>query len=58
AELVAAGVVRKAEPVKVLGTGELTVPLTISVHAYSASAVQKITAAGGRALDVTGAPLP
>ena len=49
ADLVAKGAVRKKSPVKVLGTGELTVPLRVRVHAYSASAREKITAAGGSA---------
>ena len=47
-ELVAAGAVRPGEPVKVLGNGDLgAVKLQISAHAFSESAVQKITAAGG-----------
>jgi large subunit ribosomal protein L15 len=48
AELVEAGAVRKNQPVKVLGTGELNgVALTLSAHAFSASAKEKIAAAGG-----------
>jgi len=39
---------RTDEPVKVLGTGELSQPLTLKVHAVSESARQKIEAAGGR----------
>ena len=39
--------VRRGELVKVLGTGELTVALRVSVHAVSGSARQKIEAAGG-----------
>ena len=47
-ELVQAGAVRKGQPVKVLGTGELGgVALQVSAHAFSASAKEKITAAGG-----------
>ena len=46
-DLVAKGAVRKGEPVKVLGTGELSVKLTIAVDAYSESAKEKILAAGG-----------
>jgi len=46
-ELVAAGAVRKDRPVKVLGTGELTVALQVSAHAFSSSAKDKIAAAGG-----------
>ena len=48
AELVEAGAVRKGQPVKVLGNGDLGgVKLQISAHAFSASAKEKITAAGG-----------
>ncbi len=47
-ELADAGAVRKNQPVKVLGTGELGgVALQISAHAFSVSAKEKITAAGG-----------
>jgi large subunit ribosomal protein L15 len=46
-ELVKAGLVRKGEPVKVLGDGELSVALRVSAHRFSASAKEKITAAGG-----------
>jgi large subunit ribosomal protein L15 len=52
ADLVAKGAVRSGEPVKVLGDGELTVRLDISVNAFSASAREKITAAGGSATTV------
>ena len=48
-ELVAAGAVRKGEPVKVLGEGELTVKLDVTADAFSASARDKIAAAGGSA---------
>lgn len=46
-DLVAKGAVRKGEPVKVLGTGELAVALTVTVDAVSESAKSKIEAAGG-----------
>ena len=49
ADLVAKGAVRDGQLVKVLGTGEIGVALTISVHAFSSSARQKIEAAGGTA---------
>jgi large subunit ribosomal protein L15 len=53
AELVQAGAVRKGQPVKVLGSGELGgVSLTISAHAFSESAKEKITAAGGTTTEV------
>ena len=44
-----AGLVRKRGLVKVLGRGELTRRLTVSAHAFSASAVSAIEAAGGSA---------
>jgi len=47
-ELAEAGAVRKGQPVKVLGSGDLGgVSLQVSAHAFSASAKEKITAAGG-----------
>jgi large subunit ribosomal protein L15 len=49
ADLVARGAVRKGELVKVLGTGEAVSGLRVSAHAFSASAIEKITAAGGTA---------
>ncbi|WP_067597811.1 50S ribosomal protein L15 [Nocardiopsis listeri] len=45
--LVDKGAVRKNQPVKVLGTGEITVAVQVSVNAFSSSAKEKITAAGG-----------
>jgi large subunit ribosomal protein L15 len=45
--LVAAGAVRANQPVKVLGTGEVTQAFQVSAHAFSASAREKIEAAGG-----------
>ncbi|MCT9142037.1 50S ribosomal protein L15 [Streptomyces violarus] len=47
ADLVAKGAVRKNSLVKVLGQGELTVALQVTVDAVSGSAKEKITAAGG-----------
>ena len=49
-DLVEAGAVRKGQPVKVLGTGDLGgVKLDLTANAFSASAVEKIQAAGGSA---------
>lgn len=46
--LVAAGVIKSlAHPVKMLGDGELTHPLTVKAHKFSAKARSKIEAAGG-----------
>ena len=41
------GFVRTSEQVKILGDGELKAKLTVHAHAFSASAKEKITKAGG-----------
>jgi large subunit ribosomal protein L15 len=46
-DLVAKGLVRKNQPVKVLGTGEITVAVNVKADAFSSSATEKISAAGG-----------
>ena len=46
-DLVAKGAVRGGQLVKVLGSGDLTVKLDLTVDAWSASAKEKIEAAGG-----------
>ena len=46
-DLVAKGAVRKGEPVKVLGNGDVSVKLEVVVDKVSASAKTKIEAAGG-----------
>lgn len=46
-ELVAAGAVRKNQPVKVLGDGDISVAVTVTADKVSASAKSKIEAAGG-----------
>jgi large subunit ribosomal protein L15 len=51
-ELVAAGAVRKNSLVKVLGDGDLGVALQLSAHKFSATARDKITAAGGTATEL------
>jgi large subunit ribosomal protein L15 len=48
-ELVAKGAVRSGLPVKVLGTGEVSVKLDVTVHRFSGAAKDKIVAAGGTA---------
>ncbi len=45
--LVEKGAVRQGHPVKVLGTGEITVPVQVEAHRFSATAKEKIEAAGG-----------
>jgi large subunit ribosomal protein L15 len=48
AEFVSSGAARKGQPVKVLGSGDLNgVALQVKAHAFSASAKEKIEAAGG-----------
>ncbi len=44
---------RKGVPVKILGKGELTKGLTVTAHAFSASARERIEAAGGTAQLIT-----
>ncbi|GAA5178180.1 50S ribosomal protein L15 [Rugosimonospora acidiphila] len=52
-ELVEAGAVRKGQPVKILGTGELGgVTLQVSANAFSASAKEKIEAGGGTTTEI------
>ncbi|XVX21169.1 50S ribosomal protein L15 [Actinomycetota bacterium] len=51
-DLAAKGAVRAGEPVKVLGTGEIAVKVNVTVDKFSASAKEKIEAAGG---SITGA---
>jgi large subunit ribosomal protein L15 len=46
-DLVAKGAVRDGHPVKVLGQGDITVKVEVSADAFSASAKEKIEAAGG-----------
>ncbi len=46
-ELLDAGLIGKAYPVKLLGDGELEVGLTVRVHAASESASRKVEKAGG-----------
>jgi len=42
------GLVRRGQPVKILGNGELSKAVTVSAHKFSGSARAKIEAAGGR----------
>ena len=51
-DLVAKGAVRRNQPVKVLGQGEIDVAVQVSAHAFSASAREKIQAAGGSATEL------
>jgi len=51
-ELVAAGAVRRNQPVKVLGHGDISVAVQVSAHAFSETAKNKITAAGGSATEL------
>jgi len=48
-----AGIVRELKtPIKILGRGEIEVPLSIAAHKFSASARQKIEAAGGSVREI------
>jgi large subunit ribosomal protein L15 len=52
ADLVAAGAVRPGSPIKILGHGDISVELQVSAHAFSASAKEKIAAAGGGTTEI------
>ena len=54
--MAARGIIRAADKVKVLGDGELAGRITIRAHAFSASAREKIAAAGGVAELIEGQP--
>jgi large subunit ribosomal protein L15 len=52
ADLVAAGAVRPDHKVKILGTGDVSVALQVTAHAFSASAKEKLAGAGGSATEL------
>ncbi len=47
ADIVAKGLARAKQPVKVLGNGDISVKLNVTATKFSRSAVEKIEAAGG-----------
>lgn len=47
ADIIAAGLVRPKQPVKILGNGEISVAVKVTANKFSRSAVEKIQAAGG-----------
>ena len=51
--LVARGAARNGELIKVLGTGDLSVALRVTAHAFSATAAQKIERAGGTVTELS-----
>ena len=52
ADLIAKGAVRKGQPVKVLGQGEISVAVQVTADKFSGSAKDKIAAAGGTATEL------
>jgi large subunit ribosomal protein L15 len=55
--LIAHGLVRgRYDRIKILGSGELTKAVTVSAHAFSKSAAEKIQKAGGKVVLVAGQP--
>lgn len=46
-DLAAKGAVRSGRPVKILGTGDISVTVQVKAHAFSGTAKEKITGAGG-----------
>lgn len=52
-ELKSRGIIRKVKDgIKIMGDGELKVPLTVSAHKFTRSAVSKIEQAGGKAREI------
>jgi large subunit ribosomal protein L15 len=51
-DLMRKGAVRDGLPVKILGTGDISVALDVQAHKFSASAKEKIAAAGGSTTEV------
>ncbi len=43
-------IIKKKLPIKILGRGELRVPLTVKAHAFSSQAREKIEKAGGKVI--------
>jgi large subunit ribosomal protein L15 len=43
-----AGIIKTKLPIKVLGDGDVSSPLTVSAHKFSKAAQEKITKAGGK----------
>ncbi len=57
AALKALGFIKKeSERVKILGSGELKIPLTIKAHSFSKTATEKIEKAGGKAIKILECP--
>lgn len=50
--LVASGVIDEKRPLKILGNGEAPAKLTVHAHKFSASAREKIEAAGGTVVEL------
>ncbi len=50
--LLAAGLIHRGKPVKVLGDGELTKAIEVSAHKFSKTAREKIEAAGGTCVEL------
>jgi len=51
--MVARGAARKGELIKVLGTGDISIALRVTAHAFSASAKDKIQSAGGSVTELS-----
>jgi large subunit ribosomal protein L15 len=51
-DLVQIGAVRRGLPVKVLGDGSVSIAMQVSANAFSASAKEKLSAAGGTAIQI------
>ncbi|MDR2075732.1 MAG: 50S ribosomal protein L15 [Desulfovibrio sp.] len=54
-DIYARGLARSGAPVKILGDGDLSAPLSVEAHRFSASAREKLEKAGGAARALEGA---
>ena len=46
------GIVKRDLPVKILGKGDINIPLTVKAHAFSKTAREKIEGSGGKTEEV------
>lgn len=56
-DIYARGLARNGCPVKILGDGEVTAPLKVEAHKFSASAIEKLQKAGGEARALEAEPV-
>lgn len=53
-DLYASGLVRAGYPIKILGDGIISAPITVTAHKFTQKAIEKIRAVGGEAISLEG----